>query len=80
MARPPETFGEELLAPSVRGAPDPVTVYLAGLASGPSRTAQKSALKIIAGLLSPDADPRGLPWHQLRYEHTLAVRQKLTER
>jgi len=41
----------------------------------------RGALDTIAGLLSGgQADAEGLPWHQLRYRHTTAVRAALVEK
>lgn len=67
----------------------PAQVYLARLASAGSRRTQQRALNLIAELLGLTGDPaqRGLsdlrylqvPWGQLRYQHTAAIRARLQE-
>jgi integrase/recombinase XerD len=58
----------------------PVAVYLARLAPGSRRT-MRQALDIVAALLTDGrADALTLPWAQLRYQHTQAVRSRLAER
>src|SRR5215212_9031110 len=65
---------------TARSPQRPALFYLASLATGSRRT-MRGALDTIAGLLSSDqADAEGLPWHQLRYEHTTALRAALVER
>ena len=65
---------------TARSSQRPALVYLASLATGSRRT-MRGALDTIAGLLSSgQADAEGLPWHQLRYEHTAALRAALVER
>lgn len=62
-------------------APDqnPALIYLASLAPG-SRRAMSGALETIAGLLTGGAvGALGLPWGELRYQHTQAIRSKLGE-
>ncbi len=55
-------------------------VYLAGLAPGSRRTMQ-GALEVIAQLAGgPEATARSLPWHQLRFQHTQAIRARLAEK
>jgi hypothetical protein len=51
----------------------PVTVYLAGLAAG-SRPTKRTALRVIADLLSPGADELSVPWWALDFAHTTAIR------
>ena len=58
------------LNPTVR---DPVAVYLAGL-SPASRRTMRGALRIIATLVTPEADERSLPWASLDYAQTSAIR------
>jgi site-specific recombinase XerD len=57
-----------------------VAVYLARLAPGSRRT-MRGALETIAEILSgKHKQAFVLPWHELRYEHTQAVRAALAER
>ena len=63
-------------------APDrhPAAVYLARLGPG-SRRAQRGALDTMARALSGGrAGVEELPWHELEYQHTLALRTVLVER
>src|SRR5215207_11534582 len=80
--------------PAPAGA-DPVTVYLARLTSAESRRAMATSLELLAELLvagqPADRTERArrrragqplamsVPWHQLRYGHTQALRSWLTE-
>ncbi len=58
----------------------PAAVYLARLAVG-ARRSQLGALRTMAHLLGgTDADAFTLPWHQLGYQHTQALRTHLAER
>jgi len=58
----------------------PAKVYLASLAPGSRRT-MRGALDVVAGLLtSGRRTAETLPWHQLRYQHTTAIRTVLMER
>lgn len=77
------TDGGRSLAP-VRTAPPadlhPARVYLSSLSPGSRRT-MRTALENIAALVSADrADALTLPWHELRYQHTAAIRSALAER
>ena len=57
----------------------PARVYLASLSPGSKRT-MRAALERIAGLVSAGrADAFSLPWHELRYRHTAAIRAALAE-
>lgn len=59
---------------------NPVIVYLASLAKS-SRRPMGQSLEVIAGIVSGDTvDALHLPWGNLRYEHTQAIRSKLAER
>lgn len=61
------------------GAPCPATAYLSRLAPS-GRRVQKTALDTIARLLTEgQADACSLPWGQVRYVHTHAVRRHLAE-
>ena len=67
-------------APVVPADQHPAAVYLASLAQG-SRRSQRTALEIIAGLLTGGAlNAWLLPWAQLRHQHTAAVRAQLASR
>lgn len=71
----------ELVATRTAARPSvhPVAAYLARLSPG-SRATQRVVLDAIAGMLVPDATAEGIPWHQLRYAHTQAVRSALAAR
>lgn len=74
------TEGAALVAAPLPPAEHPMFVYLARLAPGSRRT-MRSALDTIAAMLTEGArDAESLPWHQLRYQHTTAVRAALAER
>lgn len=58
---------------------NPPIVYLASLAEG-SRRSQAGALKVLADVLTTGRiDYAELPWHALRYQHTMALRNKLID-
>ncbi len=58
---------------------NPASVYLASQAPSGRRT-QQQALNVIAGLLSSgNVDCFNLDWSKLRYQHTSAIRAKLSE-
>lgn len=57
---------------------NPVLVYLASLSES-SRRPQRQSLDVIAKLVMVDSDVLTFPFHQLRYEHTQAIRSKLAE-
>ena len=63
----------------LRPEENPVAVYLASLARD-SRPAMLSGLKVIAGMVDAKADVWTLPWHELRFKHTQALRAVLVER
>jgi integrase len=78
----PVTASAASLVPVVPRRPSelPVRVYLARLGPG-SRPGQLSALMTSARVLSSGAcDADTLPWEQLRYPHTAALRAWLAER
>src|SRR3990172_850219 len=63
------------LLPRVRSADEhPVAVYLAQLTSAASVPAMKSSLGKIAVLVDALKTAETLPWHQLRFQHTQAIR------
>ena len=58
----------------------PVETYLSNLSAG-SRPGTRQALDLIAAFLSGDEhDRRSFPWHEVRYQHTVAVRAHLVEK
>ncbi len=57
----------------------PAAMFIARLAPGSRRTMLQS-LNAIAAILVPAADAWSLPWGQLRYQHTAALRTVLAER
>jgi len=66
--------------PALQPSANPVAVYLASLGSG-SRRAMKQALRVITEMLTgTDADPASLPWWNVGYQHTQAIRSLLMER
>ncbi|MFD1930120.1 tyrosine-type recombinase/integrase [Nonomuraea mangrovi] len=68
-------------APAVRPAGDPYHVYLDSLAGAESRRTMRGCLDRIARVLTGDdaVTGAGMPWHLLRYEHTVRIRTVLTE-
>jgi site-specific recombinase XerD len=60
---------------------NPAAVYLAGLAPRSRRT-MGDGLAVIARIVTGDdgADYLSIPWHQLRFQHTAAIRSQLAER
>lgn len=65
------------ILPALRLDENPAAVYLASLAPGSRRTMQH-ALVTIADILGMD-DYLAVPWGQLRFQHTSAVRSQLME-
>ena len=61
--------------------PNPAVVYLAGLSYG-SRRAMERSLTVMAQILTNNegADYLHIPWQQLRFQHTAALRAVLAER
>lgn len=68
-------------SPEIAGlAQNPAAVYLASLRPT-GRRSMKQALNVMAGLLSNGKlDLWAFPWHNLRYQHTAALRALLVER
>jgi site-specific recombinase XerD len=58
---------------------NPAIVYLARLKSEASRRTMRQALNAIADIAHPGADLYVMPWAALRYEHTSAIRARLSE-
>lgn len=59
----------------------PVATYLASLTSPGSRRTMKQSLNLIAGLVSNgECDAMTFTWHNLRYQHTAAIRSALAQR
>lgn len=56
---------------------DPAAVYVASLRPG-SRRSTRQALRVVAEVLELELE--ALPWHQLRSQHTQAVRAALADR
>lgn len=80
LARRPRTTGTDLDRPrELRPEENPVAVYLASLARD-SRPAMLSGLKVLADMVSKGALVFELPWHELRFKHTQALRAVLVER
>ena len=75
----PAPVRSELAVHDPNAGPSPVAVYLARLAPG-SRPAMADALATIARMASGGRiGPEALPWQQLRYQHTQAIRRQLVE-
>lgn len=64
----------------VRADEHPVAVYLARLASENSRAAMRNQLRNVCRILAGHDDVRAFPWHELRAQHTEAVRAELVAR
>lgn len=58
---------------------NPAAVYLAGLATGSRRTMSQS-IAIVAELLTGNPDVLAVNWGALRFQHTAAIRARLSER
>ena len=57
---------------------NPVAVYLASLSPGSRRT-MLTSIRIVVGLVNPQAEVFWFPWASLDYAHTAAVRTKLAD-
>ncbi|MEV4066862.1 integrase, partial [Nonomuraea dietziae] len=79
----PAVPAAEQRLPAIAEAPatDPYHVYLDSLASAESRRTMRGCLDRIARVLTGDeaVTGAGMPWHLLRYEHTVRIRTALTE-
>jgi site-specific recombinase XerD len=69
--------GGEISPVPRRADEHPVAVYLAQLTSIDSRPAMKSSLEKIATIVDKKATSATLAWHQLRFQHTAAIRAEL---
>lgn len=69
------------IVPKHTYAPDrnPALVYLASLAES-SRRPQRQSLSVIADLVLPGSQVESFPWHELRYQHSQAIRTQLAEK
>ena len=79
---PPDDWGtlQVLVETDLPPHEHPAMVYLASLAPG-SRRAMRGALNTVAALLTGGRyDAWNLPWGELRFSHTQAVRAALAER
>ena len=66
--------------PALQPSANPVAVYLASLGSG-SRRAMKQALRVISEMLTgTETDIASLPWWNIQYQHSQAIRSLLMER
>jgi site-specific recombinase XerD len=71
---------------SLQNSPDhyPVHVYLQSLAPGRQRTMQAALCTALALLLDQETvkpeTMQAFPWHQLRYQHTAAIRARLVSK
>lgn len=75
----PRAAGGELDLPrDFRPENNPAAVYLASLAKD-SRPAMISGLKAVARMINKDAGIYTLPWHEVRFKHTQAIRALLVE-
>lgn len=68
---------DDELVPAMTLDRNPAAVYLAGLAETGRRT-MAGKLKVVARLIGHD-DIVTVPWHQLRYQHAVAIRTRLQE-
>lgn len=71
--------GSEMVVPTRPASEHPVAVYLAQLTSVDSRPAMRSSLEKIAAIIDAHATAETLPWHQLRFQHTQAIRAALVQ-
>lgn len=70
--------GSGITAGTARASESPALVYLARLAPR-SRRSQRQALEAIRDVIAAGAPVEAVPWHELRYQHTQAVRAKLAD-
>jgi site-specific recombinase XerC len=67
------------LAPIAAAGPNPAAVYLARLAAGSRRTMRQALDAIARYATDGRADALTMPWQQLRYIHTQAIRAHLLD-
>ena len=67
----------ETLPPAAQPSPNPAAIYLSGLAKT-GRRAMGSQLRFVAGLLGA-SNIEAVPWHQIKYEHLVAIRTRSEE-
>jgi len=81
LTTPPDKTKSLITSEKIRRDQDPVAVYLAGLHPNSRRT-MLAALDTIAqlGLGDETAVAENVPWPQLRFQHTQAVRSALAEK
>lgn len=81
LSTPADQTERLLVAPETRLDQDPVAVYLAGLNPNSRRT-MLAALNTIAqlGLSDETATAWNVPWPQLRFQHTQAIRSILADK
>lgn len=78
MAATLEIPNESSVQASFDNGTHPALVYLARLGSDASRRTQRQALERVARLLTEGSlGALDIPWHELRYQHTQAVRAAL---
>jgi hypothetical protein len=58
---------------------NPAAVYLASLSTGSRRTLRQALTVVGEMLTGSPVNPIAVPWWDLRYQHTQAVRSKLAE-
>ncbi len=80
MTNPVHHSSGDLIVPDgVRADQHPAVIYLTGLARGSRRT-MASALNNVADIISDGhGDLFSVPWAQLRYQHTQAIRTRLMD-
>jgi site-specific recombinase XerD len=79
-ALPSVVTNQQVILVSATYAADqnPALVYLASLSES-SRRPQRQSLQAIAAIILPDTSFDAVPWGNLRYQHTTAIRTKLAE-
>ncbi len=70
--------GRPLAGPLPGAARNPALVYLARVGAG-SRATVESTLRQIVEMVSPGGSVAGFPWHELRAEHTAALRARIAD-